>query len=48
LSARIYKIYTMASERDLHREIMPVNEVADQPVAKAPMSDEDLFDDALF
>jgi methyl-accepting chemotaxis protein len=48
LSARIYKIYTMASERDLHREIMPINEMADEPVAKAPMTDEDLFDDALF
>ncbi|MBB1250594.1 hypothetical protein [Rhizobium sp. G21] len=48
LSARIYKIYTMASERDLHRELMVVNQAADEPAVKALTSDEDLFDDALF
>ena len=48
ISGAISRVYTMKSERDVHARIftMPVEE----PVANAPadLSDDDLFDDALF
>ncbi len=47
ISERIFKIYTMAAERELHAVIFgAVNCLAES--ARAPASDEDLFADALF
>ncbi|WP_141720118.1 hypothetical protein [Rhizobium sp. YK2] len=47
ISERIFKIYTMAAERELHAVIFgAVNSLAES--ARAPASDEDLFADALF
>jgi methyl-accepting chemotaxis protein len=48
LSARIYKIYTMAPERDIHLRFLPMSATAVAPVAAVITSDEDLFEDALF
>ncbi|TXI11023.1 MAG: hypothetical protein E6Q76_03090 [Rhizobium sp.] len=47
ISERIFKIYTMAAERDIHAAVFGVTApvVNDDP---APSSDEDLFADALF
>ncbi|MDE1995903.1 MAG: chemotaxis protein, partial [Rhizobiaceae bacterium] len=49
LGARIFKVYTMAQERNVHRDIIPTGDVA-APVAATPAKtdDEDLFADALF
>jgi len=49
LSARIFKIYTMAQERNVHRDIIAMDDSA-APAATAPAqtNDEDLFADALF
>jgi hypothetical protein len=49
LSSRIYKIYTMAPERDVHLAYFPMD-AAEEPVAApaAAASDEELFEDALF
>jgi hypothetical protein len=49
LSARIFKIYTMAQERNVHRDIIAMDDSA-APAAAAPAqtNDEDLFADALF
>jgi hypothetical protein len=47
LSSRIFRVYTMASERDIHRHYFPVDMPAEAAPA-APKSDEDLFEDALF
>jgi hypothetical protein len=46
LSAEIYKVYTMAQERDVHRRFLPVS-APPEPVA-AVATDDDLFADALF
>ncbi|GES45894.1 hypothetical protein FBZ98_11297 [Rhizobium sp. ERR 922] len=47
ISERIFKIYTMAAEREIHAAIFgAVNSPAES--ATAPASDEDLFADALF
>jgi len=48
LSSRIYKIYTMASERDIHLAYLPMDVVEAAPAAAKVESDEDLFEDALF
>jgi hypothetical protein len=48
LSSRIYKIYTMASERDIHLAHLPMDVVDTAPAAAKVESDEDLFEDALF
>lgn len=51
LDRKIFKLYTMAQERNVHRGIIAASEdaapVAAEPVA-AVSSDEDLFEDALF
>ena len=48
LGNRIYKVYTMMPERDIHRQYFPMDvKLAVVPAAKAE-SDEDLFEDALF
>lgn len=49
LSQRIYAIYTMAQERDIHLNVFPAG-VPDAPAAPAASatSDEDFFEDALF
>ncbi|MBB3290125.1 MULTISPECIES: hypothetical protein [Rhizobium] len=47
ISERIFKIYTMAAEREIHASIFGVvNPVAES--GPAPASDEELFADALF
>ncbi|MDK4704007.1 hypothetical protein PH562_17285 [Rhizobium sp. CNPSo 4062] len=47
ISERIFKIYTMAAEREIHAAIFgAVNSPAES--APAPAGDEDLFADALF
>jgi len=48
--ARIFKLYTMAQEREIHLGFLPAGAgaVTTAPVAAAPASDEDLFEDALF
>lgn len=51
LSARIFKLYTMAQEREIHLDIMPSlmeDSATTTTVAAAVSSDEDLFEDALF
>lgn len=48
LSNRIFKIYTMVSERDIHLAYLPMDAVEEAPVAAKIESDEDLFEDALF
>jgi len=50
LSSRIYKIYTMAQERDVHMHYLPVD-LASGPkelMTTASDDDDDLFADALF
>ena len=50
LDRKIFKLYTMVQERNVHRDIVPVSEeitAASAEVAKAE-NDEDLFADALF
>ena len=51
LDRKIFKLYTMVQERNVHRGIIAASEdaapVAAEPVA-AVSSDEDLFEDALF
>jgi methyl-accepting chemotaxis protein len=49
LGARIYRAYTMAPERDVHRQYFPMEAAAAAaPVMAAAQNDEDLFEDALF
>jgi hypothetical protein len=49
LSSRIFRIYTMASERDIHQAYFPMDAIAETVAAPAKVeSDEDLFEDALF
>ena len=48
LSNRIHKVYTMVSERDIHRQYMPMDVVQAAPVAAKTGTDEELFEDALF
>jgi hypothetical protein len=48
LSNRIFKVYTMVSERDIHQAYLPMDAVEEAPVAAKIESDEDLFEDALF
>lgn len=45
---RIFRIYTMASERDIHRRFFPVEAAAEAIPQPAPVDDEALFEDALF
>ncbi|MBO3762311.1 chemotaxis protein [Ciceribacter sp. L1K22] len=45
---RIYRTYTMASEREIHARIFGTEIEVSAPAASAPTSDEDLFDEALF
>lgn len=51
-SERLYPLYTMASERDIHRGILPVShantEMTRTACNKADQSDDELFEDALF
>ncbi len=51
LDRKIFKLYTMVQERNVHRGIIPASEdaapVTAEPIA-AVSSDEDLFEDALF
>ncbi len=50
LDRRIFKLYTMVQERNVHRDIIPAMEEGAVAVAKADKveDDEDLFADALF
>ncbi|TCL91728.1 hypothetical protein C8J38_10530 [Rhizobium sp. PP-WC-2G-219] len=51
LSQTIYRTYTMAQERDIHLSIFPMDELDTAPAVATPaaaMSDDDLFEDALF
>jgi len=51
LDRKIFKLYTMAQERSVHRAIIPaIEEEAAAPAATpaAAENDEDLFADALF
>ncbi|NVP58391.1 chemotaxis protein [Mycoplana rhizolycopersici] len=50
LSNRIYAIYTMIQERNIHAAIFPADgqETSDPSEARSAQSDEDFFDDALF
>ncbi|MDM9620223.1 chemotaxis protein [Rhizobium sp. S96] len=51
LDKRIFKLYTMAQERTVHRDIVPATEEAATQVeetASAAAEDDDLFADALF
>jgi hypothetical protein len=48
LGNRIYKVYTMMSERDIHRQYFPMDVQAEAAPAAKAESDEDLFEDALF
>jgi hypothetical protein len=48
LGNRIHRIYTMASERDIHRSYFAVDAVAEAPAAVKATTDEELYDDALF
>lgn len=47
-SNRIFRVYTMASERDIHRRYFQVDGAAEAPPQAAPVDDEELFEDALF
>ena len=48
-SSRIYKLYTMAQERDVHMRYLPVDLAPEQKkAAAAAADDDDLFADALF
>ncbi|WP_323688688.1 hypothetical protein [Rhizobium sp. AN83] len=47
-SARIYKIYTMAQERDVHLRYLPVDLASGQKAPATVEDDDDLFADALF
>lgn len=52
LDRKIFKLYTMVQERNVHRGIIPATEeaasTAAAPEAAKPADDEDLFADALF
>ena len=49
LGRRIYAIYTMAQERDIHLAFFPASAAeAPLPHQAAAQSDEELFEDALF
>jgi hypothetical protein len=49
LSNRIFRIYTMAPERDIHQAYLPMDAAAETAAAPTKVeSDEDLFEDALF
>jgi ABC-type transporter Mla subunit MlaD len=48
LSNKIFRTYTMASERDIHRRYFPVDMVVEAAPQAAPADDEELFEDALF
>jgi len=48
LSKRIFRTYTMASEREIHRRFFPVDMVVEAAPQAAPADDEELFEDALF
>ena len=49
LSGRIFKTYTMASEREIHQRILPVADAEDGAPPTAAVADDDaLFEDALF
>lgn len=50
LGGRIFKLYTMAQEREIHLGFLPAaaGAFAAAPATAAPASDEDLFEDALF
>ncbi|OWV81512.1 chemotaxis protein [Rhizobium sp. R634] len=50
LDRKIFKLYTMVQERNVHRGIIPASEEAAAAPAEAPKAedDEDLFADALF
>ncbi|MEF0940639.1 chemotaxis protein [Rhizobium sp. BR 362] len=48
LSARIFKTYTMAQERNVHRDIIAMEASVAPVAAPAKADDEDLFADALF
>lgn len=50
LNARIFKLYTMAQEREIHLDLMPALTEATPATtpAAAATADEDLFEDALF
>ncbi|MDL2405570.1 chemotaxis protein [Rhizobium calliandrae] len=49
LGARIFKVYTMAQERNIHRDIIAMDDrVAPAVAAPAKTDDDDLFADALF
>ncbi len=51
-ASRVYKLYTMANERDIHVRYFPANNSSSQASAPAAASaqadDDDLFADALF
>ncbi|WP_237152209.1 hypothetical protein [Oryzibacter oryziterrae] len=49
-SIQLYRVYTMASERDIHRDILPLGleEVAQSTKVNKAIDDDDNFDDALF
>ncbi len=47
-STRIYKIYTMAQERDVHLRYLPVDLAPGQKAPATVEDDDDLFADALF
>jgi methyl-accepting chemotaxis protein len=50
LSEAIYRTYTMAQEREIHQSVFPMDGItpASEPRTASEMSDEDLFEDALF
>lgn len=49
LSNRIYKIYTMAPEREIHQAYFPMEAAAEAvAIPAAAANDEELFEDALF
>ncbi|MBL0375328.1 chemotaxis protein [Rhizobium sp. KVB221] len=47
-SQRIFKLYTMASERDIHRRFLPVAAAAEAAPKAVAVNDDELFEDALF
>ncbi|MBD1544716.1 hypothetical protein [Roseibium aggregatum] len=49
-SERLFALYTMASERDVHQSVIPVDAASNPEQAGhgSEQSDEDLFEDALF
>jgi len=50
LGGRIFKLYTMVQEREIHLGFLPAaaGTLAAAPAATTPASDEDLFEEALF